>query len=316
MTTEFLGSDIWTEITAVAKASQKPCLAAVAYFAKGASSRLPLPKGSRLVVNASESNVKSGATCPADLLKLLNHDVLIFNEPRLHAKVFVFGKTAYVGSTNVSKTSAEDRIEAALRTTDSSAVHAARAFIDEHCLQELGPERLKELQTIYREPKYPGGARKRKALVSRVKGPTVPRVFLVQLSRIDLTEEQEALRDSGQAKAKRRRIHPRIWTLNNFQWERRSHFEKDDIVIQVVHEGKGKYLIDAPGNILHIETSNGELRPKNHCIFLELPKRRRRSLASLAKKLQCTQKALRHDGMVRDRLFAQRLVRELSGVNF
>ena len=184
MTTKFLGSDIWREITAVAKASQKPCLAAVAYFAKGASSRLPLPDGSRLVVNASEWNVKSGATCPADLLKLFNSGVRIFNEPSLHAKVFVFGKTAYVGSTNVSKTSAEDHIEAALRTTDSPAVHAARVFVDEHCNIELGPERLKDLQKIYRDPQVPGGKRQN-ATIRRKQGPTIPRVFLVQLEHKD-----------------------------------------------------------------------------------------------------------------------------------
>ena len=315
MTTEFLGSDIWREITAVAKASQKPCLAAVAYFAKGASSRLPLPDGSRLVVNASEWNVKSGATCPADLLKLFKRGVRIFNEPSLHAKVFVFGRTAYVGSTNVSENSASHHIEAALRTTDSSAVHTARAFINEHCLQELGPQRLKDLQAIYHEPKFPGGGRKRKSSVLRVKDPTVPRVFLVQLSHIDLTEEQEALRDSGEAKARRQRLHPRSWVLDDFQHDGRISFKKDDIAIQVVHERNGKYLIDAPGNVLHVESSANARRQKDNCVFLELPKRRRRSLASLAKKLECTQKSLRHGGVVRDQLFAQRLVRELSGVN-
>ena len=198
MTTEFLGNDIWTEITAVAKASQKPCLAAVAYFAKGASSQLPLPEGSRLVVNASDWNVKSGATCPAELLKLFKRGVRIFNEPSLHAKVFVFGKTAYVGSTNVSKTSAEDRIEAALRTTDSSVMPPMEAAFQ----RELGPERLKDLQKLYRDPQVPGGKRG-KTTARRKQGPTIPRVFLVQL------ESKDSLKNSRhcaiQARSRRRR---------------------------------------------------------------------------------------------------------------
>ena len=315
MTTKFLGSDIWTEITAVTKASQKPCLAAVAYFAKGASSQLPLPEGSRLVVNASDWNVKSGATCPADLLKLFKHGVRIFNEPSLHAKVFVFGKTAYVGSTNVSKTSAEDRIEAALRTTDSSAVHAARAFIDEHCNMELGPERLKDLQKLYRDPQVPGGKRG-KTTARRKQGPTIPRVFLVQLEYKDFTEEQQALRDSGEIKAKKKREHPRSWVLDDFQWGRKTKFIPDDVIIQVVNEGAGKFLIDAPGYVRHIESSATTRKSNDSIVFLERPKRRRIALTQLAKKLQCTQKALRHEGMIRNRLLAQKLVRELSGVSF
>jgi hypothetical protein len=136
----------------------------------------------------------------------------------------------------------------------------------------------------------------------------------VQLSPIDLTEEQEALRDLGEAKAKKQRVHPRSWVLDDFQRDGRIRIEKDDIVIQVVHEGNGKYLIDAPGNVLHVESSVNMHRRKDSFIFLELPKRRRRSLPSLAKKLGCTHKVLQHDGMLRDRSFAQRLVRELSGV--
>lgn len=57
--------------------SQHRCAVAVAYFSEGASSLLPLAKGSRLVVNASERCVASGQTCPADLIKLVERGVAV-----------------------------------------------------------------------------------------------------------------------------------------------------------------------------------------------------------------------------------------------
>jgi hypothetical protein len=136
MTTEFLRDDIWTELTQAVEGSRRACLAAVAYFGMGASKLLPLPAKSRLVVDASDGAVGSGQTCPADLLKLLDRGVILYSVPNLHAKVFVVGNTAYVGSTNVSIRSANQLVEATLRTTEPEAVQAARDFVQQHCLHE------------------------------------------------------------------------------------------------------------------------------------------------------------------------------------
>jgi len=70
MTTTFLSEGVWAELTEAVSNSKRQCFAAVAYFAKGASSQLPLPKESLLVVNASDSMVAAGVTCPDELIKL------------------------------------------------------------------------------------------------------------------------------------------------------------------------------------------------------------------------------------------------------
>ena len=69
MTTTFLSEGVWAELTEAVSNSKRQCFAAVAYFAKGASSQLPLPKESLLVVNASDSMVAAGVTCPDELIK-------------------------------------------------------------------------------------------------------------------------------------------------------------------------------------------------------------------------------------------------------
>ena len=92
MSAIFVSQGIWPQLTRAARGSRQHCAVAVAYFGKGASRLLPLAKGSRLVVDASERSVASGQTCPADLIKLVKRGVAVYGVPNLHAKVFVLGR--------------------------------------------------------------------------------------------------------------------------------------------------------------------------------------------------------------------------------
>src|SRR4051812_39263610 len=106
MKAEFVSRGIWSALTQTARSSPKRCAVAVAYFGKGASRFLPITNGSRIVVDASERAVACGQTCPAELMKLMKQGVTVFSVPNLHAKVFVLGRVAFVGSANVSNYSA------------------------------------------------------------------------------------------------------------------------------------------------------------------------------------------------------------------
>ena len=111
----------WAALTRAVKKSPDKCQVAVAYFGQGASKLLPLRKGSVLVLNFSEGNIKSGAVCPAEVLILIKKGVEVHSVENLHAKVFVIGQSAYVGSTNVSKGSAGILIEAVAHAAVSMA---------------------------------------------------------------------------------------------------------------------------------------------------------------------------------------------------
>jgi len=308
MSTAFRSQGVWPEITKAVRTSRHRCFAAVAYFSKGASKQLPLPKGSRLVVDASERAIATGQTCPADLTKLLNRGVTVYSVPNLHAKVFVVGKAAFIGSANVSNNSANTLIEAVIRTTDASAVAAARKFVDDHCLHELTPEVLKQLAKFYHPPQVPGGGGKKGQPRGTSSRPEIPRLFLAKLRYEDWSEHDQQLHDQGLSLAKKQRQHPRSWELDDFRHAGKCPYAPGDVVIQVTDEGKGKYLVAPPGNVLHVVRSNPSGKRLVSFVYLERPDRRRRSARSLAKVLGCAQKLLIRDCVVRNRSFAQSLL--------
>jgi hypothetical protein len=91
----------WDRIQSLVEKHPGKCHVAVAYFGSGASRLLPLKAGSVLVVDMSERAVKSGQTKPSEVSKLLRDGVEVHSVENLHAKVFVVGNRALVGSTNV-----------------------------------------------------------------------------------------------------------------------------------------------------------------------------------------------------------------------
>lgn len=313
MSTELLCDGVWGRITKAVKAAKQPCQVAVAYFGEGGSRQLPLPKGSRLVVNASEAMVKRGETCPADLIDLQNRGVRIFSEPSLHAKVFVIEKAAFIGSANVSKNSANVWREAVIRTTQPEVVKAARAFVEDFRYMELGPEALERLKEIYHPPTNFGVPRGNRQLSSRKAGATLPRLFLVQLKDVEYSEEEQERADQGRVKASRFRKHPRAWKQEEFRWFGQSRFRRLDKVIQVHTDGAGKVLIASPGTVYGVDPPkkmNGKLVS---FVYLERPDRRRRSVQSVAKLIGCPVKRLQSNRIVRQRNFAERLMDVLEG---
>ncbi len=307
MSTVFLSQDIWSKLTKTVRASRRRCDVAVAYFGAGAGRLLPLPKGSRLVVDASERAVASGQTCPADLSKLLKRGVTIYSVPNLHAKVFVVGSAAYIGSTNVSGRSESHLVEAAIRTTESGAVQAARKFVQRHCLHELTPNVLKRLAKVYRPPRIPGGKQATRQQVETADRPSIPRVLLAQLHLEEWSERDQALHDVAEVVATKRRKHPRSFELESFRQTGRCPFQRGDVVIQVTNEGHGRVLATPPGNVLHVRTRRDRNRSVSF-VYLERPVRRRRKIKSVARALGCTQKRLRRDGLIRNKALAEALL--------
>ena len=309
MSTVFITQDIWPRLTKAVLGSQQSCAVAVAYFGAGAGRLLPLPKNSRLVVDASERAVASGQTCPADLSKLVKRDVKVFSVPNLHAKVFVLGRAAYVGSANVSSRSASQLIEAIIRTTESDVVRDARKFVLDHCLHELTPARLKRLAKLYRPPLIPGGKRGKKTPKETFRRPTLPRLLLAQMQLEDWSERDQALHDAALVVAKKRRLHPRSFELESFRLTGKCTYRRDDVVIQIIDEGGGNVLATPPGNVLHVRTRRDGNR-KVSFIYLECPARRRRQIKVMARTLgRGALKQLQGDGVVRDAAFARALLK-------
>ncbi|WP_330466629.1 phospholipase D-like domain-containing protein [Micromonospora zamorensis] len=106
--------------------------AAVAYAGHGALDLLPVSLGDLIVVNGSRNALANGATSAALLREWVEQDVHVYVHETLHAKVFVIGRTAFVGSANLSRRAHEDHtVEAAIQTTDPGIVSQSQAFVRE-----------------------------------------------------------------------------------------------------------------------------------------------------------------------------------------
>ena len=308
MSTKFITQDIWPELTKAVRHCRQQCFVAVAYFSKGASRYLPLPKGSCLVVDASEGTVKAGLTDPKELLKMIKRNVTIHSVSNLHAKVFVLGRTAYIGSANVSSHSANYLIEAVIQTTEYGAVRTARQFVRSHRLHQLTPRVLQQLVPLYRPPRVPGGQRRRKRNEGTSRRPALPRLLLAQLVLRDWSESDQQIHDRGYERASKLRKHPRSFELDSFQWHAKCPYQRNDKVIQVVNEGGGRVLVSPPGNVRYTLTRRSANR-KRSFVYIERPVRRRRPLKSLASAIgHGSLKRLRKGGIVRDAAFAQKLL--------
>lgn len=308
MSTEFFSGGVWSEITKSVRASKLRVYVAVAFLGRGGSKQLPLRRGSVLVVNACDAVVKSGQTDPSELLKLHRRGTRVYSVDNLHAKVFVVGKCAYIGSTNVSSLSANHLVESVVRVTDPDAVRSARNFVEGLSLNELGPRQLKALKKIYNPPKFPGGARNKQGKEKKIR-PHLPRVFVAQLHREDWGEDIEALVARGAPKAAKARKHPRTWIQDEFRWQGKCRLGKDDKVVQVTREPDGTFMVEEPATVLHVESATSKRGSMNSIVYVERPESRRRKLAAAARKFGCTQKQLGTHGAVRNQAIAQLLLK-------
>lgn len=309
MSTVLITQGIWPELTKAARESQTSCDVAVAYFGAGASRLLPLPKNSHLVVDASERAVMSGQTCPTDLTKLVKKRVKVYSVPNLHAKVFVLGRTAYIGSVNVSSRSAKQLIEAVVRTKESGVVRAAKQFVRDNCLLALTPSVLNQLAKLYRPPHVPGENKGKRVTKDTSRRPTLPRLLLAQLHREVWPDRDQTLHDRALPVAKKRRKHPRSFELDSFRYTGKCPFKRGDVVIQVTDEAADSVLVDSPGNVLHVRTRHDGNRQVSF-VYLERPARRRRQLKVMARALgRGSLKRLRRQGLIRDSTFVQAMLR-------
>jgi hypothetical protein len=307
MSTDFIHSGIWATLTKAARASSQRCYVAVAYFGKGACKMLPLKEGSRLVVDASDLAVKSGQTCPQDLIDLQAIGVEIYSVRNLHAKVFVLGRAAFIGSANASNRSKNQLVEAVIRTTDRLVIEASRQFVNDLRGQELTPEVLKRLNKIYRPPLIPGGNR---IPVGFSDKPALSNTFIESLDqRKSLSEADQAILDSGWIVAKSRRTgKKRDYEVEDITFAGGTAIVRGDVLFPRVTARGRRDMIEAPSNVLHVKHHRDSKNRKIAFVYVERRICRRRTVQQVAKSLgHGALKRLRKDGKIRDAVFAQRL---------
>ena len=277
--TSLITSGVWARITKAAKAAPTKAHVAVAYFGKGASKLLPLRAGSTLVVDMSESAVKSGQTNPGELLKLINRGVAVYSVPNLHAKVFVIGPRAFIGSANASTNSANTLVEAVLESTDRSVVTSALRFVREQAVQRVLPEYARTMLKLYKPAKFgaSGEGTPNHGL------PATPVVHVVHLVYENWSEAETAFDERETQIAARLRKRPRQSVVDAFRWTGGCVIQKGDIVIQVTAEGRGRKLVSPPANVLRVRRYGKTGRPIRF-VYVEVPTAQRRKALKVVRK--------------------------------
>jgi PLD-like domain len=271
----FVGGRVWATLTNAAERSSGRSYIAVAYFGKGAARLLPLTRGSYLVVDASDKAVKSGQTCPASLRALLKKGVRIYSSERLHAKVFVFGKSAFVGSANVSTNSQNGLFEAIVRTSNRRTVALARQFVREHCIRSIGPEEIKRLSKIYRPPNVRLTKTKPQVSMANLK--------IIRLSDYELPASREGRYVRSETLAKKKIISA-THQLYDFYWKEKHKFLEGERILPIHKDADGVSYVSPPGSVISITHFKDGLKYPT-MIFLEMPKRRRLSLNELIRRV-------------------------------
>lgn len=178
VSTELVTGKVWPAIQAAAEKARGRKYAAVAYIgADGAELLSDFGENDVLVCNMGTAALRTGATNPEAIEKLLARGVYVYSYDLLHAKVYVLGSVAFVGSANVSDNSASRLAEAAVKTAEQSVVKDARGFIVSLCSRSslVDENYLEFAKTLYRAPRISSGADLRGETVVR----SSPRVVII-----------------------------------------------------------------------------------------------------------------------------------------
>ena len=275
--TTFLSNEtLWQTIAARIKAASHVD-AAIAYFGQGGAKLLPLRIGDRLVVDMSPATVRAGGTDPREVEKLIQRGVRGVHPAKSHAKIIVADKSVISGSANVSRHSQQVLDEAAILTTEPSAVRRAREFIDRICTEPVRPEYLEECKRIYRPPRLNG---QRTSIKNRQPRATHAKLWLVNLVESSVPEPELERYEQGEAKAEKLVKDEGRSTTTSFHWPYKpkmaSELELGDWIIQFMTYKDKRVLVYPPGQLLFIDpyVRDPESGKERWVFHLEVPRRR------------------------------------------
>lgn len=235
--THFVGPRPWPRLTALSS-RRGMAWVAVPYFGIGAAKMLPLAAGSVLVTRFDEAEIRSGQIHPLDIVELLERGVRVYQHKNLHAKVYVFGRRALIGSANVSKTSAGME-EACIETTEPAVVQKAKEFVAGLQGDELTVEYAASLQKLYRPPVRPV-TRSGISHKAQDDQSTHTRIWTVPLTYSPKSETDTENEAAAAKLAKGKMSDTSLFRLEHFHWfggEMRK-VAVGDRVMQVVQKGR------------------------------------------------------------------------------
>jgi hypothetical protein len=160
----------------------------------------------------SERAIGSGQTKPSELIALIRRGVPVHPVHNLHAKVFVLGDRAVVGSSNASRSSANGLIEAALVTRDRGAIAECRKFVESLTGEPVDLRHARDMQKLYKPPEFGAPGKKGNGIA-----PAHSRFWIAPLFR-DATDLEYEEAEKGTGRATGRMKEPKRSRLGWFGW--------------------------------------------------------------------------------------------------
>jgi phosphatidylserine/phosphatidylglycerophosphate/cardiolipin synthase-like enzyme len=238
-----VSGDLWKEIKKLAKKSQVK-MAAIAYVTH--DSLIRFGKGDLLIVDASDHAITSGQTSAPVLNKAWKRGASLYSHPDLHAKVILFDRVAVIGSANLSQTSMDSLVEAAVLTDHPNVVSVARSFLQQlqdesQCIDKGFIDHIGSLEVKRAGWGKPRRKKKRKTSISLASS----RTWLVSLTEIDegMHEDEREYIEKGMKNAQRF-VSDSSSDVSWIRFTRSSKFRREaqrgDTVIQIWRERNQK----------------------------------------------------------------------------
>jgi hypothetical protein len=281
---------VWTRLTQLAKHNKAFC--AVPYFGTGGSNLLPLKRGSVLVVKFDRAAMRAGQTNPHDIIRLIENGVKVHACGNLHAKVFSFGTTSIVGSTNVSNFSSDKLIEACAEIRSPTFAKNCKAFVESLCGDLVELDYAEEMKKFYVPPKITVSSSPQK---NTQRAPQHSNLWLVSLMSVSWSEKDYAQEKAGLAKAEQNLDKDETSTIERFRWSGGrlgEELSRGERVLMSTKLDNGKVLLSPPGRVLNIKKYRvgGKRRA---IIYLAIPaNKRRRNQKSFLSALGSLKKSL------------------------
>jgi hypothetical protein len=172
---------------------------------------------------------------------LVRRGVRIYTRADLHAKVFLLGRRAIVGSANYSANSRDVLDEAGVMLSDPGEVSAIREWFGMRLVEPVGREWLSVCEKAYRAAE--ARRRRRAERQPQVSGVAGPWVISTVPDRSD-DEREERQRDAVTARGKPRLASPRSNGIETVKWMGSDGFRKGaregDLVVELHKDGAKK----------------------------------------------------------------------------
>ena len=283
---KLLTKGVWGRLTKSAKGKGRHFVA-VPYFGQSAADLLPLKRGDQLVVRFDLESVKAGQVNPNEIAKLIKRGVEVHACRNLHAKVFVFGTTAFVGSANASLNSASSLIEACAEVNSAIFARQCRRFVEslggDYVHLQYAQEMAKHYRPPSRQPKHTSGP-------GRISEPHPHHsdMWFVSLVREKWTDRDNKEADTGRRNAETFFENPADAYIDEFIWRGSDlayKVQRGERVLMSTELSKHKTLVTPPGRVLDVRRYNVNGR-KRAIVYVEVPTgRRSRDLRLLRKAL-------------------------------